>query len=308
MYSLISFFRVPLLPSQDDPDIECISADKKNPFKKDSTGFQLCYKALPHYRAFTQKRREKFRHKQAPRSKKHLHLLEEDNQPIPIKNEHELAHLYLDEVYSELSGCDISTLNLDAILNILSRASCFKEELRRQAFLVQREVRDKWLCSSMEIWTEVKSQEALDEIEKLSRLILSSSAASTKCWSSQSKTGVHSKIQKFRACIKNGQHEKIQPRIERLKQSKEEKARSVGGREIYVERRFKETNTEKLTSSVRDLLLPNKVVLLKGEAGAGKSSVVTKLVQRWAEGEEADRVAKTCRPCRPVGAIFSGRC
>ena len=222
------------MPSQDDPDIECISADKKNPFKEDSTGFQLCYKALPHYRAFTQKRREKFGQEQVPRSKKHL--LEEDNQPIPIKNEHELAHLYLDEVYSELSGCDILTLNLDAILNILSRASCFKEELRRQALLVQREVRDKWLCSNMEIWTEVKSQKALDEIEELSKLIPSSSAPSTKCGSSQSKTGPHSKIQKFRACIKNGQHEKIQPRIEKLN--------SVVGREIYVERRFKETSTE----------------------------------------------------------------
>ena len=32
-------------------------------------------------------------------------------------------------------------------------------------------------------------------------------------------------------------------------------------------------------------------VLLKGEAGAGKSSVVAKLIQRWAEGEEAKDVS-----------------
>ena len=43
--------------------------------------------------------------------------------------------------------------------------------------------------------------------------------------------------------------------------------------------------------SVRDLLQPNKVVLLKGEAGSGKSSVATKLMQRWAGAEEKEDIA-----------------
>ena len=94
-------------------------------------------------------------------------FLNGDNQPIAIKNEHELAHLYLDEVYSKLPGCNISNLNMDAILAILSRASCFSENLREQASLVRNAVRNKWLCSNMELWTMEETDKALAEIEKL---------------------------------------------------------------------------------------------------------------------------------------------
>ena len=93
----------------------------------------------------------------------------------------------------------------------------------------------------------------------------------------------HSNVQTLKSHIKDGHHQKIQFKIVKLQ--------SYQGREIYVERSYKETNTGKTTSTVKDLLLPNRVFLLKGEAGAGKSSVVTKLIQRWAEGEEAKGLA-----------------
>ena len=69
-------------------------------------------------------------------------FLRGDNQPIPIKNEHEIAHLYLGEVYNHLFGCNILQLNMDAILTILSKASFFPENLRKQASVV-KEVRNK---------------------------------------------------------------------------------------------------------------------------------------------------------------------
>ena len=93
----------------------------------------------------------------------------------------------------------------------------------------------------------------------------------------------HSNVHLYRSCIEEGQHEKVQFKIKKLQ--------SDQGCEIYVERCYKETNTRKLSSDVKDLILTNKVVLLKGEAGAGKSSVVTKLIQRWAEGEEAEDIS-----------------
>ena len=106
------------VPQSNDPDFECISRDNRNPLLKDPADFQLCYKAIPHHLTFTQRRADKLREKDIQIPQYREHLLEGDNQPIPIKNEHELAHLYLDEVYSKLPGCNISSLNMDAILSM----------------------------------------------------------------------------------------------------------------------------------------------------------------------------------------------
>merc|ERR1712173_307879 len=78
----------------------------------------------------------------------------------------------------------------------------------------------------------------------------------------------HSNVQTYRSSILKGQHEKVQFKIEKLASDR--------GQEIYVERQYRETNTGKITLAVKDLLLPNRIVLLKGEAGSGKSSVATK--------------------------------
>ena len=115
-------FRIPQIY---DPDFECIStqAAAPAPLQEDPADFQLCYKAIPHHHTFTQKRADKLRQKKIEIPEYQKQFLNGDNQPIAIKNEHELAHLYLDEVYSKLPGCDISSLNMDAILEIVSRAS-----------------------------------------------------------------------------------------------------------------------------------------------------------------------------------------
>ena len=128
-------FRIPLAfqdKQPNDPDFECISRDNRNPLLHDLADFQLCYKAIPHHHTFTQKRADMLRQKKIEITESQRQFLEGDNQPISIKNEHELAHLYLDQVYSILPGCNISNLNMDAILVILSRASCFHENLREK--------------------------------------------------------------------------------------------------------------------------------------------------------------------------------
>ena len=181
------------IPQIYDPDFECIStpAPAPAPLQEDRKDFQLCYKAIPHYNTFTQKRAEKLRQKEIKIPESHIHYLEGDNQPIPIKNEHELAHLYLDQIYSKLFNCDISTLNMDAILTIVSRASSFQHDLREQASLVRKEVRNKWLCSNMDLWTAKETEKALAEIEKLTRLIPGSSDFLKKCASTFNRNGFH---------------------------------------------------------------------------------------------------------------------
>ena len=59
--------------------------------------------------------------------------MKEENQPIPIANEHELAHLYLGERFNRFSVRDISQLDLDSLLTIMAKASCFSTSTRTQA-------------------------------------------------------------------------------------------------------------------------------------------------------------------------------
>ena len=158
-----------------DPDCECISDDKINPLQEDPKGFQLCYNAIPHHFSFTQKRADKLEEKRnRMRSSEAIEIPEDqekflqgENQPIPIKNEHELAHLYLNDAYSRLVKCDIFELDLDALLTILSRASCFPQKLRTLAASVRQNVRNRWLCSNIEDWTKASIEEANTELHKL---------------------------------------------------------------------------------------------------------------------------------------------
>ena len=205
-----------------------------------------------------------------------------DNQPIPIKNEHEIAHLYLGEVYNHLFGCNILQLNMDAILTILSKASSFPENLRKQASVV-KEVRNKWLCSNLDHWTKDQTREAMSAMMQLAQMVPGAQKSLKTRGAKFPGIVFHSNVQRYRSSINDGQHSKVQFKIEKLQ--------SDQGREIYVERSYKNTNTGQTTSDVKDLLLLDRVVLLKGEAGAGKSSVVTKLIQRWAEGEEAEDIS-----------------
>ena len=287
---------------------ECLCDDEKMPllfypcFKITSRKVEFHYTALPHYKTFVRKREEKVKERMTTKEqlktelKLKLKLISEipeipeqnreflkgDNQPIPIKNEHEFAHLYLEEAYSHLAGCDILELNMDANFIILSNASCFGEDLRQQASIV-REERNKWLCSIMDQWTKDKTSEVLTAIMRLAQMIPGGQQSLKSLGVKFTGIVFHSNVQTYRSCIKDGLHEKVQFKIEKLQSDQR--------REIYVERSFRETSTGKTTTAVKDLLLPNRIVLLKGEAGAGKSSVVSKLIQRWAEREEAEDIS-----------------
>ena len=265
---------------------ECLCDEEKMPLVQDcaSSPDFLCYKALPQYGKFVGSREEKMKFEKMGRTipNKYNKFLTGDNQPIPIKNEHEFAHLYLEEVYSNLSRCNILELGLDALLTILSKASCFPEELRKQALIV-RQLRNKWLCSNSDYWTKDESSKALEQLSQLARMIPGAMQSLGKSELKFPGVAFFSNVEAYRTSIQDGQHEKIEFKITKLQ--------SIAGREIFVERRFQETATGKTTMSVRDLLQPNKVVLLKGEAGSGKSSVATKLMQRWADGEEKEDIA-----------------
>ena len=263
-----------------DPDFECLADEKKIVLLRDpsSSQIELCFKALPHYDSFVKQRDVKVKQ----RNIKFHTKFPPENQPIPIKNEHEFAHLYLEEAYSHLSGCRILELNMDAILTILSKASCFPENLRKQASAV-KDLRNHWLCSTLDHWTKNNTTEAMAQLTQLAQMVPGAQQALKMGKVKFPGIAFHLNVQTYRSLIKDGQHEKVEFKIRKLQ--------SDSGREIYVERCYKEAKTGKITSSVNDLLLPNRVVLLKGEAGSGKSSVTTKLIKRWTEEEAGGKIS-----------------
>ena len=249
---------------------ECLCDEEKMPLVQDcaSSPDFLCYKALPQYGKFVGSREEKMKFEKMGRTipNKYNKFLTGDNQPIPIRNEHEFAHLYLEEVYSNLSRCNILELGLDALLTILSKASCFPKELRKQALIALRvkQLRIKWLCSNSDFWTTEETSGALAQLSQLAHMIPGATQSLKKQDPKFPGIAFFSNVETYRSSIRDSQHEKIEFKIEKL-QSKE-------GREVYVERCFQETATGNETLFTRDLLRPNQVVLLKGEAGSGKSS------------------------------------
>ena len=124
---LLIFFRFssrPIIPEGLDPLVGCLCDYYGNPLRADSGGTQFCYQALPHYKTIVLERKNKFEPNELI-TDSHRRLLNEENQPIPVANEHELAQLYLDEKYSRLGVCDIFQLDLEAVLRIMAKSSCF---------------------------------------------------------------------------------------------------------------------------------------------------------------------------------------
>ena len=113
----------------------------------------------------------------------------------------------------------------------------------------------------MDHWTQENTEKAMSELTAFAQRIPRASKALKMREVKFPGIAFHSNVHLYRSCIKEGQHEKVQFKIKKLE--------SDQGCEIYVERCYKETNTGKQTSDVKDLMLTNKVVLLKGEAGAG---------------------------------------
>ena len=83
------------------------------------------------------------------------------------------------------------------------------------------------------------------------------------------------KLARYRTKVKDGNHEKITKKIKKII--------SNNGKEVYIERKFKEINTDN-DESLEDLLLKEETVLVKGLAGDGKISIAAKTFQKWAKG------------------------
>ena len=122
---------------------------------------------------------------------------------------------------------------MDATLTILSKASCFPEDLRKQASTA-KEVRTEWLCVNCDQWTQDKTSEAISVLMQLAQMIPGAQQNMKKQGVKFPGIAFHSNAQTYRSCIKDGLHEKVQFKIEKLQND--------WGQEIYVERSYKETN------------------------------------------------------------------
>ena len=314
-----TFFRIQASNAAADPFIDCLSDSKGEPLRftpnnqptpPRGDGTQLCYRALPHYEAMVKKRSKDHREKSLKQPKemtcdsvsncqcvckktncKICKLLEGKNQPIPIKNEHEFSHLYLQEFYKKESKCSITNLDASAILNILSKSDCFSHSVNVQASKVRDRVRNKWAHAIVENWTPTYFSESFDEISKLAKIMPNNNQLLKELY--EDKIGSESlefplknfllKIRQYRTSVRDGNHSKIQDRLRKLE--------NIHKQEIFVERTFqmlkperKEENTRNKTSDIEKLVLEEPTTLLKGPAGAGKSLVATKVLQRWADG------------------------
>ena len=85
------------------------------------------------------------------------------NKPIPIRDEHELSRLYLQEYYKDELDCAISKVDPGGILRVIKNASCFPDNVRKLAEDV-REVRNKWAHAVLDQWDDAKYQDAFTKM------------------------------------------------------------------------------------------------------------------------------------------------
>ena len=116
---------------------------------------------------------------------------------------------------------------MDATLTILSNASCFLEDLRKQSSLV-KEVRNKWLCSDMDQWTWENAREARSMLMALAMKIPGAQQSMNKHGEKFPYIAFYANVQNYRSYIRYGKHKRIHFKIEKLQNDQ--------GKEIYVER------------------------------------------------------------------------
>ena len=85
------------------------------------------------------------------------------------------------------------------------------------------------------------------------------------------------KLCEYKEKIRKGHNDKIEERLSKLKYQ---------NNEIFISRRFKDTENG-TTCDIEKLFTneTNNIVMIVGEAGAGKSSIASKIVKEWAEGD-----------------------
>ena len=137
-----------------NPEIKGCLADKKGEVLKfdpnneptpqnGGNSVQLNFKSLPHHSA------------QIKGAK--------GNKPIPVRDEHELSRLYLQEFYKDEQDCAISKVDPGGILRVIKNASCFPDNVRKLAEDV-REVRNKWAHAVLEQWDDAMVQDAFTKM------------------------------------------------------------------------------------------------------------------------------------------------
>jgi DNA-binding NtrC family response regulator len=165
----------------------------------------------------------------------------------------------------------------------MSKADCFNDSIKKQAAKVRDQVRNPWAHAVINDWSQTKLNDAFMEMKKLAQMLpnsvrviqeLDEDLTGSKQFEFPMKDFLLN-VDKYRTTVKDGQHKKIQDKVRRLENLKKE--------EIYIKRQFEEELTGQIIPTVEQLVLEEKTTLLKGEAGAGKSSVAVKVMKDWSE-------------------------
>ena len=216
--------------------------------------------------------------KRDPARAKNSGLLQGRNQPIPIRNEDEFAHLFLSEFYKKQQSCNISNLDLSAILKILRAASCFPKEVKVLASKVEDKVRQLWNLAVFEIWTEQRTNEAFAQLDRLAQLVSKTTLTKFGNDSFEEDEGFQFPGQEFLKTVR-----KYRSSINLLKRPEsEEGVKRVDVK--YLKRRFKDLRTGQETSNIEDLVMRVETVFLRGLSGSGKSSEISRILSDWAKG------------------------
>ena len=91
------------------------------------------------------------------------------------------------------------------------------------------------------------------------------------------------RIAKYKNSIKNEEHSKIQAKLRRL-------FNQSSSKEICLERKYLHKRTRENVEEIGKLVMADKTVLLRREAGAGKSSCLAKSVTLWDHGQLLENI------------------
>ena len=129
-------------------------------------------------------------------------------------------------------------------MNILSKAECFPDNIRKQAARVRDEVRNKWAHAIVNDWTSTKLTDAFCEMKTFVKMLPTNAGVIQELKEDLLELRVFEfpkkdfllKIDKFRTAVKDGKHQKVQDRIKRLANPQKN--------EVYLERKFRDSLRE----------------------------------------------------------------
>ena len=150
----------------------------------------------------------------------------------------------------------------------------FKHQSESHSFIYQ--TRNAWAHAVIQDWDEAKFQAAFADMEDLAKQIPNSTRLidelrKTKCQGEKFSQAVAT----LKSLVANDQFDQIKRKLKKLEDDNKE--------EVYLKRTFKNTQDGVRTTNIEDMMSSDKVTLLKGDAGAGKSTIAVKLMQQWAK-------------------------